>query len=213
VRVNKLLDRITMSVTVLIVDDEPALNELFVIGLNKYGYPTKGVLGGKECLDILSSSFTPDLILLDMMMEPMDGWETLIRIKSMEKVQHIPVILQTGKNLTYEEAERFVGYIEDYIMKPVTPKRCIEYINETLNKVRIIQNIISQGISDGYEEKDIKRYANLYRTILVAKKLLLILEVHYGSVKSDIEYAKFLNGLENEFSLLKEKIPIQIDAS
>lgn len=98
-------------------------------------------------------------------------------------------------------------------MKPITPKRCIEYIDETLKKIKLIDDIISIGISSGYNEIEIKKFATLYRTILVAKKLLSILEIHYGTVKSDVEYSKFLTGLENEFLLLKESMPIKIELS
>ena len=207
-----------MTVAVLIVDDEPALNELFVIGLTKYGYQTKGVLGGRECLDILENLFRPDLILLDMMMEPMDGWETLIRIKNNDKIKDIPVILQTGKNLTYKEAERFVNYIEDYIMKPITPKRCLEHIDATINKVTRINNIINRGISKGYEEDTIRRFAELYRMTIVAKRLLEILQDRYGHDKPDStsesygpeEYNQFLINLQKDYNLLKDEMTISI---
>lgn len=207
-----------MPPAVLIVDDEPALNELFVIGLNKYGFKTEGVLGGRECLDLLSTDYRPDLILLDMMMEPMDGWETLNHLKKINDVKRIPVIMQTGKNLTYKEAVQFSYCIEDYIMKPITPKRCIDYITNALEKVRLIENIIECGLHAGYPEEKIRKFAHLYRTINVAKRMLIILDERYGSRSGDDgddnfgpeEYAEFLQKLEDELSALKSEIDLNL---
>ncbi|HOL40526.1 MAG TPA: response regulator [Methanospirillum sp.] len=199
---------------VLIVDDEPALNELFVIGLNKYGFKTEGVFGGQECLDLLSTHYRPDIILLDMMMEPMDGWETLNRLKRIEELKNIPVIMQTGKNLTYREAEQFSYCIEDYIMKPVTPKRCIDHITSALEKVKSIEEIINHGLRAGLPEEKIRKFARLYRTIEVARKLLIILEERYGNhnpaEENDTygpdEYSEFLRRLEREYDELQKEI-------
>lgn len=155
--------------SLLIEDDKSALNELFVIGLTKYRFETEGVLSGQECLDLLSTPYRPDLILLDMMMEPMDGWETLSRLKQIDEVRQIPIIMQTGKNLTYREAEKFSYCIEDYIMKPITPKRCIDYITSALNNVNKIEEIIIQGISTGYSEQKIRRLARLYAPLKLLK--------------------------------------------
>ena len=67
--------------TVLIVDDDPAIREIFTVYLEMEGYRILAAAGGMECLDLLKTQ-KPDLILLDMMMEPMDGWETLLAIRS-----------------------------------------------------------------------------------------------------------------------------------
>jgi CheY-like chemotaxis protein len=199
---------------VLIVDDEPALNELFVIGLNKYGFKTEGVLGGQECLELLNTEYRPDLILLDMMMEPMDGWETLNRLKRIQDVKNIPVIMQTGKNLTYREAEQYSYCIEDYVMKPITPKRCIDHITNALDKVQKIEEIILQGLRAGYPEEKIRRLATIYRIIYVARKLQSILEERYGhhnpAEESETygpeDYAKFLLKLQQEYDDLQKDI-------
>jgi two-component system OmpR family response regulator len=61
--------------TILIVDDEPAIREIFTAYLERGGYTSLAVAGGMECLETLKTQ-KPDLILLDLMMEPMDGWET-----------------------------------------------------------------------------------------------------------------------------------------
>jgi two-component system OmpR family response regulator len=66
---------------ILVVDDNPDLVELFEIVLTRKGHSVDKTISGGQCLEILKTSI-PDLILLDIMMEPMDGWETIQRIKS-----------------------------------------------------------------------------------------------------------------------------------
>jgi len=198
-----------MSVAILIVDDEPALNELFVIGLKKYGFSTEGVLGGRECLDLLKDAYRPDLILLDMMMEPMDGWETLHHIKADQNFRKIPVIMQTGKNLTFKEAEQFSYYIEDYIMKPITPKRCVDFINEILEKQRSIQSIIDNARIAGYNENEIERFITLQRVNDVSARLMRLLEDRYGTSSDENDPDSY--GPE-DFQAFRKKIKVEYDA-
>jgi CheY-like chemotaxis protein len=193
-----------MSAAILIVDDEPALNELFVIGLNKYGYDTEGVLSGKDCLDLLKTSYQPDLILLDMMMEPMDGWETLTHIKANKQNRSIPIIMQTGKNLTYKEAEQFSFYIEDYIMKPITPKRCVDFIQQILDNRKELMQFIEKVRNSGCPENQIDRLINLHKAIDVSKRLLNLLSDRYGSA-TIVETESEKYGPE-EFQIFREKI-------
>lgn len=205
-----------MSVAILIVDDEPALNELFVIGLKKYGFSTEGVLGGRECLDLLKDEYRPDLILLDMMMEPMDGWETLHHIKADKDFRKIPVIMQTGKNLTFKEAEQFSYYIEDYIMKPITPKRCVGFINEILEKLNSIQSVIETARTAGYSEAEIDRFITLHRANDVSARLMRLLEDRYGASSGEQdpesygpeEFQAFRTKIKSEYDELAQKFGI-----
>jgi two-component system, OmpR family, response regulator len=202
-----------MAVAILIVDDEPALNELFVIGLNKYGFATEGVLGGRECLDLLKTSYQPDLILLDMMMEPMDGWETLHNIKSDRHSCQIPVVMQTGKNLTYKEAEQFSFFIEDYIMKPITPKRCVDFIRNVLKKQQEISILREKIRENGFSEDQVNRFVTLHRAIDVSERLMNLLENRYGSTPEDSdpesygpeEFQAFRKRIIDEYTAIREK--------
>ncbi len=205
-----------MTKTVLIIDDEQALNDLFVIGLTKYGFSVQGVLGGAEALIILQK-FQPDIILLDIMMEPIDGWETLSRIKANSDYKNIPIIMQTGKNLTYQEAERYCFDINYYLMKPITPKNCIEIIDEVLLEEKRIQGIISQ-IKGTHPKKDIEKIISLYKAIAITKKLQDLLDNRYNSqmMNSDEnmygakEFYKFRQTLQQEFTQLNDHIGLII---
>jgi len=152
------------------------------------------------------------------MMEPMDGWETLHHIKSDERSRSIPVVMQTGKNLTYKEAEQFSFYIEDYIMKPITPKRCVEFIQEILEKRRELEEYTKRVRSSGYPDDQIERLINLHKAIEVSQRLMHLLEERYGqsgSLENDPEsygpeeFQAFRNRILTEYSSLQQKIGIQ----
>ena len=96
--------------TILVVDDSPFIVDVFVTMLERGGYRTVAAYGGEECLEILKT-VTPDLILLDIMMEPMDGWETLEKIKENPTTKEIPVLMLTAKQLTPVEAEDTVSLL------------------------------------------------------------------------------------------------------
>ncbi|HQN92020.1 MAG TPA: response regulator, partial [Methanoculleus sp.] len=85
--------------TILIVDDSPMIVDVFATMLQRGGYKPITSLSGEECLEVLKTT-PPDLILLDIMMEPMDGWETLEKIKANPATRNIPVLMLTAKPLT-----------------------------------------------------------------------------------------------------------------
>ena len=110
--------------TILVVDDSPFIVDVFVTMLERGGYRSVAAYGGEECLDILKT-VTPDLILLDIMMEPMDGWETLEKIKENPSTKEIPVLMLTAKQLTPTEAEEYGIFIEDYVPQAHHPPRAL----------------------------------------------------------------------------------------
>ncbi len=118
--------------TVLIVDDNPAIQQLFAITLTVLEYNTLTAPGGEECLNILKET-KPDVILLDIMMEPLDGWQTLVQIKACPDTNSIPVIMVTGKALTDDDRDKFGSFYADYLMKPVSPQYLQERIEHTLH--------------------------------------------------------------------------------
>ena len=118
--------------TVMVVDDSPFIVDIFMTMLERGGYRSVAAYSGEECLEILDT-VKPDLILLDIMMEPMDGWETLMHIKNRHSLRDIPVMMLTAKQLTPSEAQEYGIYIEDYIMKPITHRELYDAIENLLN--------------------------------------------------------------------------------
>jgi len=117
--------------TVLIVDDNPDIRDVFTTFLTISGFSTLTASGGEECLELLKKTH-PDIILLDIMMEPMNGWETLTQIKNQPDCKDIPVFMVSGKVLSEDEWKKYDGQYKMYIMKPVTPEQLTEAIADTL---------------------------------------------------------------------------------
>ena len=106
--------------TVLVVDDTVA-NLALLSGLLKDRYRTKVVNSGPKALELLSSHDLPDLILLDIMMPEMDGYEVCRRLKEDERTREIPVIFLTAKSQLEDETRGLALGAVDYITKPVSP--------------------------------------------------------------------------------------------
>jgi CheY-like chemotaxis protein len=163
----------------MVVDDSPFIVDVFVTMLERGGYRTVAAYGGEECLEILKT-VTPDLILLDIMMEPMDGWETLERIKENLSTKEIPVLMLTAKQLTPVEAQEYGIYIEDYVLKPITHRELYDAIEHVLNRRQAIKSDVDIARQSGFDAQVISEYARLSKSIDVNKRLLKILETTYN---------------------------------
>jgi len=165
--------------TILVVDDSPFIVDVFVTMLERGGYRTVAAYGGDECLEILKT-VTPDLILLDIMMEPMDGWETLERIKENPATKEIPVLMLTAKQLTPVEAQEYGIYIEDYVLKPITHRELYNAIEHVLSRRQSIKSDIDLARKSGFDAEVITEYARLSKSIDVNRRLMKILETTYN---------------------------------
>lgn len=164
--------------TVMVVDDSPFIVDIFMTMLERGGYRSVAAYSGEECLEILDT-VRPDLILLDIMMEPMDGWETLMHIKNRHSLRDIPVMMLTAKQLTPSEAQEYGIYIEDYIMKPITHQELYDAIENLLNRRRMIEMDIRMAQEEGIDQHLIDEYSRLRRSIDINRRLLKILENTY----------------------------------
>jgi two-component system OmpR family response regulator len=165
--------------TILVVDDSPMIVDVFVAMLERGGYRPIAAYSGEECLEVLKD-VKPDLILLDIMMEPMDGWETLEKVKANLETHDIPVMMLTAKQLTPDEAQEYGIYIEDYIMKPTTHRQLYEAIDYVLKRRAKIQEEVEKAVQAGTEQALIEEYERLSKSVDVSKRLLKILEATYN---------------------------------
>lgn len=122
---------------ILLVDDNPKFLEDV---LPFYGYEVKCAHNGVECLEILNSDELFDLVLLDIMMPKMDGWETLKNIRKTPICKDIPIIMLTAVN---EDQKMVTGLkigADDYIVKPFVLPNLLARIEAVLRRSRTIQN-------------------------------------------------------------------------
>jgi CheY-like chemotaxis protein len=140
-----------MSV-ILLVDDNDDIRKIFSIFLSRKGHTIHAVPGGRESIELLST-VTPDIILLDIMMPDMDGWETLCAIKMNQTTQAIPVTMCSGKLPDVDEIDRYGRYIEDYLVKPQELSKLsniLVSITERYIKHRAEIESLKNEILDGY---------------------------------------------------------------
>ena len=165
--------------TIMVVDDSAFIVDVFVTMLERGGYRTISTYGGQECLDLLRTE-RPDLILLDIMMEPMDGRETLERIKSNPETKDIPVMMLTAKQLDPDEAEEYAIYVEDYVLKPITHRELYDAIEYILNRRARIRQDVEAARAAGVDQQVIDEYARISKSIEVNRRLVSILGSNYN---------------------------------
>jgi len=117
------------SRNVVYIEDDQEMIDLVVLILSRRGYMVKGASNGRAGLDVIFKE-PPDLILLDLMMPGMDGWEVYQQIKANEKTRAIPVIIVTAKA---QAIDRVLGLhiakVDDYIAKPFRPQELLDSID------------------------------------------------------------------------------------
>ncbi|MGZ5007914.1 MAG: response regulator [Methylobacter sp.] len=106
--------------TLLVVDDTPD-NLALMSALLKDQYKVKLANSGERCLKIADTDTPPDLILLDIMMPEMDGYEVCRRLKAKIKTRDIPIIFLTAKSEIDDETRGLELGAADYITKPISP--------------------------------------------------------------------------------------------
>lgn len=116
---------------ILIVEDEESLLRLESILLTSKGYDVKGVPNGQAALDAIASQ-KPDLILLDIMLPEIDGFEVCRRIKTAKDTSHIPVIMLTAKKCQDDFSRGQEVGADWYITKPFKSSMVIETIQRFL---------------------------------------------------------------------------------
>jgi len=123
-----------MKKKIMVVDDEP--DNAYTVEINLKGpednYDIICVNSGKKCLELLEKNQIPDLILLDIMMPEMNGWEVFDIIKANPSWNGIPIIFVTGTDKVVGHARAFLG--ENFIEKPYNPVELKEKINKILEK-------------------------------------------------------------------------------
>lgn len=194
---------------ILVVDDSPMIVDVFVAMLERGGYRPTAAYSGPECLEILKD-MKPDLILLDIMMEPMDGWETLENIKTNPETRDIPVMMLTAKQLTPEEAQEYGAYIEDYVMKPTTHRQLYDAIEYILKRKDEISQKIEEAREAGIEDKIIEEYERLSKSVDVSRRLLKILESTYNISNDELKVgeniAQAIKSMEMSINLQEERL-------
>jgi two-component system response regulator VicR len=122
---------------ILCIEDEQEMIDLIRLILSRRGFDVKGASGGMEGLKMVRQDL-PDLVLLDLMMPDLDGWEVYQQMKADEKTRNIPVIVVTAKA---QNIDRVLGLhiakVDDYITKPFSPQDLLNSVERVLSSREI----------------------------------------------------------------------------
>ena len=120
------------AVRIVCIEDDPQIIELVRTILGRKGYQVIGAAGGQEGLTLVQVQ-RPDLILLDLMMPDLDGWEVYRRLKEDPLLAPVPVIVVTARA---QDIDRVLGlhvaHVDDYLSKPFTPKQLTDSVERIL---------------------------------------------------------------------------------
>jgi DNA-binding response OmpR family regulator len=117
---------------IVYVEDEIDMIDLVKLILNRKGYNVIGAAGGREGLDTIREVI-PDLVLLDLMMPDIEGWDVYQQIRADDATKHIPVIVVTAKAQNIDKVLGLhIAKVNDYISKPFSPQDLVNSVEKVL---------------------------------------------------------------------------------
>ena len=143
---------------ILLVDDEVDILEFLKYNLEQDNFEVLVSSNGKDALKKIAQN--PDLIVLDIMMPEMDGFEVYEQIKKNKEYQEIPIIFLTAKSGETDEIKGLDLGASDYIQKPISPKKLIARIKSNLRKTPAIEKKSkgSENLKIGTLEIDVEKF-------------------------------------------------------
>ena len=122
------------ALRILCIEDEQEMIDLIHLILSRRGFEVTGANGGKQGLEFIKTQ-KPDLVLLDLMMPDMDGWEVYQQMKANEETRDIPVIVVTAKAQSIDKVLGLhIAKVDDYIAKPFSPQDLMNSVDSVLSK-------------------------------------------------------------------------------
>lgn len=132
-----------MKTKILLVDDEKDIVEFLQYNLEQEGFKVITAYDGIEALEKMSQK--PDLLILDVMMPRMNGYEVCSKIRSQDDYKNIPIVFLTAKSSEIDEVHGLNIGANDFIQKPISPKKLIARVRSNLRRIETSQNELSQN--------------------------------------------------------------------
>jgi len=131
-----------MNKKIFVVDDDENIRELISLYLTKEGYAVEQFESGEKSLEAFKES-TPDLVLLDIMMPGIDGYDTL---KEIRKLGSVPVIMITAKDETFDKVLGLELGADDYVVKPFEPKELTARVKAVIRRYQNTEKPEAEGV-------------------------------------------------------------------
>jgi CheY-like chemotaxis protein len=117
--------------TVLLVEDNLHNRRIFAQVLEHYGFTVREAVNGEEAVE-RAKELRPDLILMDLSLPIMDGWEASRQIKSIPELSGTPIIALTAHAMKGDEETARAAGCDGYLAKPISPKKVVEVVQAAL---------------------------------------------------------------------------------
>ena len=194
---------------IMMVDDDPTMLEMAELVISE-DYDVVVAASGKQALELLKRGSEPDLILLDLDMPEMDGFETLSRIREMPEFAVVPVIFLTGVTDNEAELEGLVLGAQDYITKPFVLENLFARVRLRLESGREKKQIIEMNGRTPEMNLNESKFEELTADFTeTQRKVTRLLALGYDNKES----AKVLNYsygyLKNIVSIIHEKLGVR----
>jgi DNA-binding response OmpR family regulator len=134
-----------MSVQLLVIDDDSAVTDLLSLLLRSHGFEVVATNNSTEGLTIIRDN-SPDVVILDLMMPDMDGWQIC---KAVREFSQVPIIILSALNDPSMIASVLDAGADDYLTKPTPSRVLIAHINRLINRTGSVQSNTSLGDSFG----------------------------------------------------------------
>ncbi len=122
------------KIRIVCIEDEAEMIELIKLILTRHGFEVYGAIGGQEGLEIIKQ-VKPDLVLLDLMMPEMDGWQVFQTLRVNAEMADIPVIIVTAKAQSIDKVLGIhIAKVSDYLTKPFGPQELLDSVRRVLAK-------------------------------------------------------------------------------
>jgi diguanylate cyclase (GGDEF)-like protein len=186
---------------VLVADDDEDIVRFVEVNLRLEGFEVVTATDGAEALRA-AQDHVPDLILLDVMMPEMDGFEVTQRLRASTRTKHIPVIMLTAKSLSADKVVGLTAGADDYIIKPFDPIELVARVKSALRRVREMRavNPLTQlpGNIQVLEEVEKKVSAGLpFALMYIDLDNFKAFNDHYGFLRGD-EVIKLMANIVEE---------------
>ena len=191
---------------ILIVDDEPDIIEFLKYNLEKSGYITQSAINGEDCMKKLEK-FTPQVIILDVMMPNMNGVETCEKIREKSKFLDIIIVFLSARNEDFTQIACYNSGGDYFISKPIQPKLLLTKIEVIFNRLNIAKKTLN-GIQID-EEKHV--VLNEGKVIKLTKKQFQLLKLLYSKPERVFTREEIIHSIwGNNYYVSERNIDVQI---
>ena len=122
-----------MAANILVVEDEPAIQELVAMNLEQAGFGVRRAGSGEQAIDLVRAEL-PDLVVLDWMLPGISGLEVARKLRADRRTAELPIIVLTARAEEHDKLTGLEGGADDYMVKPFSPKELVARIKAVLRR-------------------------------------------------------------------------------